>query len=95
MTRRKTPTPGVHERPDQRWRARAECRGSDPGLFHSDDDGDPKHAKAICARCPVVEPCLALALDDPALYGVWGGTSEAERRDLRQQRRRSCNRTAK
>ena len=30
-------------------------------------------AKAICARCPARDACLAYALDAGEAYGVWGG----------------------
>jgi hypothetical protein len=40
-------------------------------------------AKAVCAACVVRGECLAYALADPDLVGVWGGTSHAERRALR------------
>ena len=44
-------------------------------------------AKAICARCPVQAECLAWALTRPGrLIGVWGGTSERDRRRLSAQR---------
>jgi WhiB family redox-sensing transcriptional regulator len=39
-------------------------------------------AKAICNVCPVQEPCAeyALAISEP--YGIWGGTSEQDRKAL-------------
>jgi WhiB family redox-sensing transcriptional regulator len=39
-------------------------------------------AKSICRVCPVIAQCLrhALRADEP--YGVWGGRSAAERREL-------------
>lgn len=43
-------------------------------------------AKAVCGTCPVEDGCLAYALTDPSLSGVWGGTSTSERRDLRKMR---------
>ena len=40
------------------------CRAN-PELFFSDDSGAPyTEARAICARCPLQEPCLAYALED-------------------------------
>ena len=36
-------------------------------------------AKRICSGCKVMAECLAAALDNPELLGVWGGTTEAER----------------
>jgi len=44
-------------------------------------------AKAICARCPVRDSCLAYALDTRQEFGIWGGLNEDERRAiLRRQR---------
>ena len=40
-------------------------------------------ARRICADCPVKEPCLEYALVTNQDTGVWGGTSEEERRKLR------------
>ena len=43
-------------------------------------------AKAICQTCPYVEPCLEAALDGET-YGIWGGKSPAERREIRIERK--------
>jgi Transcription factor WhiB len=65
------------------WRDRAVCRGVDPELFFPVGDDGPAlaqiaAAKAVCARCPVVAPCLSFAL--VALPdGVAGGLTAAER----------------
>jgi WhiB family redox-sensing transcriptional regulator len=40
-------------------------------------------AKAVCATCPVQSECLEFAIATNQEYGVWGGTSEEERRVLR------------
>lgn len=34
----------------------------------------------VCRRCLVQSECLAYALEDPSLIGVWGGTTAVERR---------------
>lgn len=39
-------------------------------------------AVEVCRRCLVRRECLAYALDDPNLVGVWGGTTSAQRRIL-------------
>jgi WhiB family redox-sensing transcriptional regulator len=44
-------------------------------------------AKAICADCDAQSACLEFALTTNQEYGIWGGTSEEERRDLRRARR--------
>ncbi len=40
-------------------------------------------AQAICGDCLVRRHCLAYALADPLLLGIWGGTTTAERRAIR------------
>jgi len=50
--------------------------------------------KAVCRRCLVLDECLAFALADESLQGVWGGTSTRERAAYRKgveprQRRRA------
>jgi WhiB family redox-sensing transcriptional regulator len=40
-------------------------------------------AKAICRGCPSVAECLAYALADPSLVGIWGATTPGERRRMR------------
>jgi len=39
-------------------------------------------AKAVCARCLVVDVCGAYAVAARERYGVWGGLSEADRRRI-------------
>ena len=40
-------------------------------------------AKRICRACPAQAACLAWAIEHGITSGVWGGTSEDERRVLR------------
>jgi WhiB family redox-sensing transcriptional regulator len=65
------------------WVQRAACRGSGFGPYFPQGGASAGPAKAVCARCPVRTECLAFALEHPQLQGVWGGTSDAERRELR------------
>jgi WhiB family redox-sensing transcriptional regulator len=39
-------------------------------------------ATAVCQDCPVIKPCLHFALKHHE-RGVWGGTSERQRRRMR------------
>jgi WhiB family transcriptional regulator, redox-sensing transcriptional regulator len=78
------------------WRLRAACRKVDSGIFFSPDgerpperDAREARAKAICARCPVIGPCAAYAIQHDERYGVWGGLSERERAALRRRRHRA------
>ncbi len=42
-------------------------------------------AKAVCSGCPVRVECLEFALEPHQEAGIWGGTSEDERRHLRKE----------
>lgn len=69
------------------WRHREACRDLDPELFFPLGTSDANllqidAAKRICRTCPVREPCLEWALNTGDA-GVWGGTTEAERRKHR------------
>lgn len=76
----------------QRWRDRAACIGAPPHIFFPIDrkfSGKTwKHARALCAVCPVREQCLAVALAVPATedrWGMFGGMTPNERRRLRRE----------
>ncbi|SFI97834.1 WhiB family transcriptional regulator, redox-sensing transcriptional regulator [Amycolatopsis sacchari] len=69
------------------WQERAACRGEDPELFFPVSEMGPgarqvAQAKAVCARCPVRAECLQYALDTGLDHGIFGGTTDAERRKL-------------
>jgi WhiB family redox-sensing transcriptional regulator len=79
---------------DDRWRTKASCRHTDPELFFpiGSTGSALDHvaaAKAVCAQCPVQVPCLDYALATNQDAGVWGGTSEEDRRALRRRARRA------
>ncbi len=40
-------------------------------------------AKDICRRCPALKPCRDYAMAHPELEGIWGATTEKERRQAR------------
>lgn len=57
---------------------------------------DEKGAKAICDTCPYKARCLEFALSQQgAVNGIWGGTTEGERRTLRRRIARAKNRVTK
>jgi WhiB family redox-sensing transcriptional regulator len=81
------------------WRHRALCREEDPELFFPIGTTGPaatqvEQAKVVCRRCSVVEDCLTWALETAQESGVWGGTSEDERRALRRREVRARVHTA-
>ena len=70
------------------WRDQAACSRLDPDLFFPVSISgvslaDIEAAKRVCQRCPVAAPCLRWALDLGHVSGIWGGTTEEERRALR------------
>jgi WhiB family redox-sensing transcriptional regulator len=73
---------------DYSWRANSLCRDTDPDLFFP--IGTTGHAltqieraKQVCGECPVSMECLEFALETNQDSGIWGGTSEEERRTIR------------
>ncbi|MFI2301842.1 WhiB family transcriptional regulator [Actinacidiphila glaucinigra] len=70
------------------WRDEAACREEDPELFFPISGSglgraQTGEAKAVCLRCPVTAHCLQWALAAGGLDGIWGGTTEEERRRIR------------
>ena len=70
------------------WRVDAACRDTDPDLFFPVGTTGPAieqiaSAKAVCGECDAQSECLEFGLATNQDSGVWGGTSEEERRKLR------------
>ena len=75
---------------NQTWRQHAACKGVEPDIFYPATDDEAEVAKAVCAICPVRQPCLEYALASRERDGVWGGATEKERRRILRQRRKSA-----
>lgn len=69
------------------WMQAALCRDRTPGAFFPSDGVGVEAARRLCAECAVKEPCLEYALAQRIDHGVWGGTSERERRRILRGRR--------
>ena len=69
------------------WRHGALCAQTDLELFFPPRGNQNRAAKAVCAQCPVCAECLDYALTHRESYGIWGGTTERERRALAARRR--------
>ena len=70
------------------WRSHGACLTADPNLFFPVTSAgagarQQEEAKAFCRRCEVRPRCLAFALRTSEAHGVWGGTTEDERRAWR------------
>lgn len=73
------------------WWDQAACLDIDPELFFPlgrspQARRQTEEAKAVCRRCPVIKECLQCALDTHQEFGVWGGMSDEERRNIRRSR---------
>lgn len=70
------------------WQTTGLCRGNHshlffpPSTFERKDERERREvrAKAICQVCPVQTDCIEYALRIREPYGIWGGTTEADRR---------------
>ena len=72
------------------WQREGLCITGTAGLLDAffPGPGEPLNkAREICARCPVANECAEYAIVNNEKFGVWGGTSEAERRKERARRR--------
>lgn len=85
---------GGRDPSERAWVDKAECRHVDPELFFPIGAGSltidqVQAAKAVCARCPVADPCLDESLRTGQGHGVWGGTTPEERRLIRRRARQA------
>ena len=68
------------------WVDRARCRGLDPDQFFVRGAAQGRKVARICGECPVRDTCLEYALANQIEFGIWGGTTERQRRALVRQR---------
>lgn len=83
---------GGYMRENKNWREKAACAGrvtnprDDPFFPVRGDQYTSKEVKEKhCKVCPVEEECLQESISNEAnfTYGIWGGTTAHERRNLR------------
>jgi WhiB family transcriptional regulator, redox-sensing transcriptional regulator len=82
------------------WWSLGACLSADPDLFFPISESGAAQrqvaeAKAVCAGCQVRPQCLSYALAAGPIQGVWGGTSEEERRLYRDRERAAQARAAR
>ena len=77
-----------HKSDDYNWRDEATCKGKDPDLFYPPTEDEADAAKDICRQCGVRIVCLEFALQTHQEDGVWGGTTNRDRRRIARNRRR-------
>ena len=69
--------------PDRSWRDRAACRGMDTNLFFPERGEPTEAAKAVCEGCSVSHACFMFAIQSGEIFGIWGGMSGEQRRQIR------------
>ena len=67
----------------QVWQAEALCATADPDAWFPERGDSVQEAKRICGMCPVRAECLEYALKHDDRFGIYGGFSPQERRQLR------------
>ncbi|MBY0440969.1 MAG: WhiB family transcriptional regulator [Mycobacteriaceae bacterium] len=71
----------IHRQP---WYDQAACQGCDTNAWYTDQGPTPetRMAKRVCQHCPVADQCLELALANNDHYGIWGGYTPRQRRNI-------------
>lgn len=74
------------------WTEEAVCASVDPAIFYPPKGVVSPDAKKVCAICPVIEKCLAWALEYESgqvdgteytdVHGIYGGLTPNERRAI-------------
>lgn len=72
------------------WQVRGRCRDTQCADFFFSAGGETRRtrnlreerAKTICRTCPVQARCRSHALTVREPFGVWGGLTEGERRQI-------------
>jgi WhiB family redox-sensing transcriptional regulator len=77
----------THDSITMSWTENAACKGKGHLFFEDDHLTIVRKAKAVCATCPVVDQCLVYAMDHNE-FGVWGGMTANERKNIRRREKR-------
>ncbi len=73
--------PGDDE--EEAWQERALCAQIDTDMFFPEQGESTQLARRVCSLCDVRADCLDYALNNNEHFGIWGGLSARERRNLR------------
>lgn len=71
--------------PLESWNTMGACAGKDTEAFFPEVGQTANDARKFCARCDVREECLKYALDHNEDFGVWGGKTAFERKEMRRE----------
>lgn len=68
-----------------KWEGSASCIGMDQDMFFPERGASTKKVKKICGSCAVNVSCLVYSAEVNEKYGIWGQTSERQRRFARKE----------
>jgi WhiB family redox-sensing transcriptional regulator len=77
------------------WQSQGACLNADPDVFFpislaGASATQIRAARAICAGCRVRSACTDYAVEHSEIQGIWGGTTDDERKKLRRSRARAA-----
>ena len=72
---------------DRAWMEDALCAQTDPDIFYPEKGGSTAPATSVCNNCSVREQCLEYAIVNDIRHGIWGGTSDNDRKRIARERR--------
>ncbi|MBB3024119.1 WhiB family transcriptional regulator [Trueperella pyogenes] len=78
---------GFAEEADLAWMEDALCAQTDPDIFYPEKGGSTAPATSICKNCSVRAECLEYAVTNDIRHGIWGGTSDNDRKRMARERK--------
>ena len=78
---------GVTSADDLSWMEDALCAQTDPDIFYPEKGGSTAPATSICEGCSVRAQCLEYAITNDIRHGIWGGTSDNDRKRISRERK--------
>ncbi len=72
---------------DRAWMEDALCAQTDPDIFYPEKGGSTAPATSVCNNCAVRAECLEYAVTNDIRHGIWGGTSDNDRKRIARERR--------
>lgn len=87
----------IRDFPDWMLNMDVKCKGITSFFYPSQLSSEVSQAKGVCNGldgnqvCPYRKQCLKYAIDNHESFGVWGGTSERDRRKIQRARNKYAN----
>lgn len=78
---------GTQYAEDLTWMEEALCAQTDPDIFYPEKGGSTAPATSVCASCAVRAECLEYAVANDIRHGIWGGTSDNDRKRMARERK--------